>query len=489
VAVVIDRISVDKKQRTRIADSIEAALDLGKGVINVAIADPKKEEPKWNQQRFSLHLSCSKCQRSFERQTPQKFSFNSPLGWCHACEGLGTEFGANQAMLVTSPERTLLDGAIGAWPDPKTNSSFRMILQALSTTFELPLDQPWYLLSPTQQRLVLYGDSEKWVEVDASRASEDVTGPGKGRKESRSASSTATSASCRAFRFRYKGLYPAIEEASRLSFSHRKSLIEMAGERDCSMCNGSRLEAEAAAVRLRNVTLPQLCRMPLSEALKFLNGLRLNKEEKKIAGDLLNEATHRLNFLVEVGLDYLTLDRSMPTLSGGESQRIRLAGQAGRSLTGILYVLDEPTIGLHPRDNGRLLTALKRLRDLGNTVLLVEHDREVLDAADRLFDFGPGAGRLGGTVVAQGTPREMRKNKASLTGGYLGGTRQIPVPMVRRVASNAPSDVVSAPTNVAETDSNQRSLRQPNAVRSRQRKRLSKQLPPRALPRRRTFWN
>jgi excinuclease ABC subunit A len=191
-------------------------------------------------------------------------------------------------------------------------------------------------------------------------------------------------------------LYPAIEEASRLSFSHRKSLIEMAGERDCSMCNGSRLEAEAAAVQLRNVTLPQLCRMPLSEALKFLNGLRLNKEEKKIAGDLLNEATHRLNFLVEVGLDYLTLDRSMPTLSGGESQRIRLAGQAGRSLTGILYVLDEPTIGLHPRDNGRLLTALKRLRDLGNTVLLVEHDREVLDAADRLFDFGPGAGRLGG---------------------------------------------------------------------------------------------
>ena len=471
VAVVVDRISVDKKQRTRIADSIEAALDLGKGVIHVAIADPKKEEPKWSQQRFSLHLSCSKCQRSFERQTPQKFSFNSPLGWCHVCEGLGKEFGANQAMLVTSPERTLLDGAIGAWPDPKTNASFRMILQALSTTFELPLDQPWYLLSPTQQRLILYGDSEKWVAVDDSRASEDTSGAGKARKESRSASSTTTSASCRAFRFRYKGLYPAIEEASRLSFSHRKSLIEMAGERDCSMCNGSRLEAEAAAVRLRNVTLPQLCRMPLSEALKFLNGLRLDKEEKKIAGDLLNEATHRLNFLVEVGLDYLTLDRSMPTLSGGESQRIRLAGQAGRSLTGILYVLDEPTIGLHPRDNGRLLTALKRLRDLGNTVLLVEHDREVLDAADRLFDFGPGAGRLGGTVVAQGTPREMRKNKASLTGSYLGGSRQIPVPMVRRVASNAPSVVVSASTIVVETDSK---LAKPPAAAKRGKKSTAK---------------
>ncbi len=204
------------------------------------------------------------------------------------------------------------------------------------------------------------------------------------------------------FRFKYKGLYPAIEAASRLSFSHRKSLIEMAGERDCTMCHGSRLEAEASAMRLRNITLPQLCRMPLSQSLTFLLGLKLSKDEKKIAGDLLNEATHRLNFLVEVGLDYLTLDRSMPTLSGGESQRIRLAGQAGRSLTGVLYVLDEPTIGLHPRDNGRLLIALKRLRDLGNTVLLVEHDREVLDAADRLYDFGPGAGRLGGHGCGSG---------------------------------------------------------------------------------------
>ena len=204
------------------------------------------------------------------------------------------------------------------------------------------------------------------------------------------------------------------------------------------MCNGSRLEAEASAMRLRNITLPQLCRMPLSESLAFLLGLKLTKDEKKIAGDLLNEATHRLNFLVEVGLDYLTLDRSMPTLSGGESQRIRLAGQAGRSLTGVLYVLDEPTIGLHPRDNGRLLIALKRLRDLGNTVLLVEHDREVLDAADRLFDFGPGAGRLGGTVVAQGTPAELKKNHASMTGGYLSGSRCIPVPSVRRMESHVP---------------------------------------------------
>lgn len=405
VAVVVDRITVDAKQRSRIADSIEAALDLGKGMLHVAVADSQKEEPQWIVHRFSLHLSCRQCQRSFERQTPQKFSFNSPLGWCHACEGLGTEFGANQAMLVTSPERSLLDGAIGAWPDPKSNAPFRKMLDAIAATFELPLDQPWYLLSPQQQRFVLYGDNDLWIEVP------------------------------QAFKFKYKGLYPAIEAASRLSFSHRKSLIDMAGDRDCTMCHGSRLDAEAAAMRLRNITLPQLCRMPLSESLAFLRGLKLSKEEMKVAGDLLNESTHRLNFLVEVGLEYLTLDRSMPTLSGGESQRIRLAGQAGRSLTGVLYVLDEPTIGLHPRDNGRLLVALKRLRDLGNTVLLVEHDREVLDAADRLYDFGPGAGRLGGTVVAQGTPAELKKNKASMTGGYLCGTRCIPVPTLRRMES------------------------------------------------------
>ena len=465
IAVVVDRISVESEQRSRIADSIEAALDLGKGIIHVAVADAAKAEPQWTQHRYSLHLSCSQCQRSFERQTPQKFSFNSPLGWCHACEGLGTEFGANQALLVTSPERSLLDGAIGAWPDPKTNFRFRMMLDAISTTFNLPLDQPWYLLSPPQQRLVLYGDDNTWIEVSSASGGRQTPGTTDvaearnkrqtGRRtgagspsvdldsNARSESPSAERRGYGNFRFKYKGLYPAIEAASRLSFSHRKSLIEMAGERDCTICNGSRLEPEASAMRLRNLTLPQLCRMPLSQSLAFLLGLKLSKDEKKIAGDLLDEATHRLNFLVEVGLEYLTLDRSMPTLSGGESQRIRLAGQAGRSLTGVLYVLDEPTIGLHPRDNGRLLIALKRLRDLGNTLLLVEHDREVLDAADRLYDFGPGAGRLGGTVVAQGTPAELKQNKASMTGAYLGGTRCIPVPAVRRMEPSHPQPAQS----------------------------------------------
>lgn len=419
VAVVVDRISVDPAQRGRLTDSVEAALNVGRGAIQVVLADQAKPEQNWKSLRFSLNLSCSSCERSFELQTPQKFSFNSPLGWCRSCEGLGREFGANQDRLITGPERSLRDGAVGSWPDPATNPVFAAMLEALSETFSLPLDEPWYRLTPAQQRLVLHGDDEKWVQVTATQL--------------QAAKSAAP------FRFLYRGLYPSIEAASRLSYAHRHSLSEMAGERDCSACGGTRLGADAAAVQLRSTTLPQLCRMPLSESLAFLNNLKPNKAEKKIAGDLLNEAVHRLTFLVDVGLDYLTLDRGMPTLSGGESQRIRLAGQAGRSLTGVLYVLDEPTIGLHPRDNGRLLAALKRLRDLGNTVLLVEHDREVLDAADRLYDFGPGAGRLGGTVVASGTPAELKQQAAlSLTGGYLSGARSIPLPPQRRNATNGP---------------------------------------------------
>lgn len=425
--VVVDRIAADRKQRGRITDSVESALDIGKGIISVAVADNNVPEAEWQKQVFSLHLSCLDCGHSYDAPTPQQFSFNSPLGWCWSCEGLGVEYGANQALLVTSPERSLMDGAIGAWPDPQVNEPFRLMLEAISAEFEIPLDQPWYLLSSEQQRIILYGDEDRWVELQNQVAVS-------GKKKKNDATSTPTSA----VRFRYRGLFPTIEMAARLSYSHRRSLMEMAGEKDCSVCNGTRLQELTGHVQLKNTTLPQLCRMPLVKALEFLKSLKLTKAQKQIAGDLLSESVHRLEFLIDVGLDYLTMNRSMPTLSGGESQRIRLAGQVGRSLTGVLYVLDEPTIGLHPRDNGRLLAALKRLRDLGNTVLLVEHDREVLNAADRLFDFGPGAGRLGGTVVAEGTPKQLgRMSAQSLTGGYLSGKMGIPVQEDRRIPSTS----------------------------------------------------
>ncbi|QDT18105.1 excinuclease ABC subunit UvrA [Alienimonas californiensis] len=403
--VVVDRVTLDPAQIGRVTDSIEQALDLGRGVIRVAIAEKSKPEPEWPTKRFSLHAACETCDRSFEPLSPQNFSFNSPLGWCDACEGLGNERGTDQSALIADPTRSLRDGAVTAWPDPATNPQFVAILEGLSEAYEIDLDAPFDALPATARRAVLYG-GEKWV--------------------------TATPQDGAPFRFQYKGLYPSLTEASRLSYQYRQRLRDLVGDKPCSQCDADRVRDDAAAVRFRGQTLPALCRLPLTDALAFLESVTLEGSEQKVAGDLLKEATHRLGFLVEVGLTYLTLDRSMPTLSGGESQRIRLAGQVGRSLTGVLYVLDEPTIGLHPRDNGRLLKALKKLRDLGNTVILVEHDKEVIEAADRLIDFGPGSGRLGGTVTAEGTPKQVARKASSTTGRYLSGRDEIKVPATRR---------------------------------------------------------
>ncbi len=360
--------------------------------------------------------------RTFEELTPQNFSFNSPLGWCAACEGLGVERGTNQGVLIASPHASLLDGAVAAWPQPDQVPAFRAFLEAFAKEFEIPLQTPWYQLDSRHQRLVLYG-SERQISVLLPDAKFPV-------------------------RMQYKGLYPAIEEAARVSYSYRLQLQDLIGEKPCSICGGDRLRADAAAVRLAQVTLPQLCRLPLSEVVEWLDRLELNTAQQKVAGDLLDEARHRLRFLIDVGLHYLNLDRGMPTLSGGESQRIRLAGQIGRALTGVLYVLDEPTIGLHPRDNGRLIEALHKLRDLGNTVVLVEHDREVLESADYLYDFGPGSGRFGGNVVASGTPQQVAAmSSVSLTGAYLSGQAGIPVPTRRRLQRllNASLDVPAKP--------------------------------------------
>ena len=356
--------------------------------------------------------------RTFEELSPQNFSFNSPLGWCPACEGLGVERGTNQAVLISSPHASLMDGAVAAWPVPKCNPPFRAFLEAFAAEFEIPLDTPWYQLDPRHQRLVLYG-SERPILVQWPGYAHPV-------------------------KMQYKGLYPAIEEAARVSYAYRLQLQDLIGEKPCSICGGDRIREDAAAVRLQSVTLPQLCRLPLAEVLQWLDRLELDAEQKKIAGDLLEEARHRLRFLIDVGLHYLNLDRGMPTLSGGESQRIRLAGQIGRALTGVLYVLDEPTIGLHPRDNGKLIDALHKLRDLGNTVVLVEHDREVLESADYLYDFGPGSGRFGGNVVASGTPEEIEQAaEKSLTGAYLSGKAGIPVPINRRMERLGSEPVVA----------------------------------------------
>ncbi len=409
VEIVIDRIAVDPRARSRIAGSIETALDLGRGNIYVARVDDSIPDEEWIVDRYSLHFACHQCGRSFEELTPNSFSFNSPLGWCPSCEGLGTEQGTNLTALIADAKRPLSAGAIAAWPNPEQNPLFAKMLDAWARQFKIPLDVPFERLEPTQQRLVLHGTGDRWITV--------------GKKSE--------------WKFQYKGLFPAIEESSRVSYAYRQKLHELVGEVPCSWCGGSRLRADAAAVRFLDRTIHQLCSLPLDETLAFLKAIPLSAAQKKVAGDLLNEATSRLGFLVDVGLDYLTLARPLPTLSGGETQRIRLAGQIGRALTGVLYVLDEPTIGLHPRDNDRLLEALRRLRDLGNTVVMVEHDREVLEAADRLYDFGPGAGRFGGTITAEGTPAAVTKSTASLTGKYLSGRKEIAIPAHRRISSDA----------------------------------------------------
>ncbi|MCA8987974.1 MAG: excinuclease ABC subunit UvrA [Planctomycetaceae bacterium] len=405
IEIVIDRISISssKADRGRIAESVEVGLGVGHGEIQLVIVDPDQPEPKWICHKLSVLFSCPGCERSFETLVPQNFSFNSSLGWCTYCEGLGIEEGVNQSAIVADPTRSLREGAISVWPNPLLHPQFLKFLEGLSRQFEIPLDIPFVELTPRQQRLLYHGSEESFEIPDQ---------PG--------------------LRLTYRGLFPTLHEASRLSYTARRALYDQLGEQECSHCQGSRLRDDAAHVRIGKLTLPQLCRLPLDRTYEFLSQLKLTSAQKKVASDLLEEVQHRLKFLVDVGLEYLNLDRGMPTLSGGESQRIRLAGQLGRSLTGVLYVLDEPTIGLHPRDNHRLNKALKQLRDLGNTVVLVEHDRDIIEEADNIFDFGPAAGRLGGQIVAQGTPKQLAGKKNSLTGNYLAHRLAIPVPSARR---------------------------------------------------------
>jgi excinuclease ABC subunit A len=469
VQVIIDRITIKRAERARIADSVEMALDLGKGWMHAIEARDDRPETEWPVHRYSLHKACMNCGRSFEDLSPNSFSFNSSLGWCPACEGLGTQQGTNMAVLIADPKRSLADGAVAAWPNLAENDLFRAILEGLSRQFGLPLDVPFEKLDPRHQRLVLFGAGEKWIEV----RSPDVRSPAFRRKAS--TRGQPPEGGTTNMKVQYKGLYPAIEEAVRVSFAYRLRLDHLVGEVPCSVCHGSRLRTDAAAVRLHGRTLQQLCDMPLGECLEFIRGMKFKGADRRVAGDLLREVTSRLSFLVDVGLHYLTLGRTMPTLSGGESQRIRLAGQIGRALTGVLYVLDEPTIGLHPRDNGRLLAALKQLRDLGNTVVLVEHDREVLEASDRLYDFGPGAGRFGGTIVGAGSPCELSRHKESLTGRFLSGREEIPVPSKRRMERLPPAaDPLPAPQSAAR-----RTKADSAATRSR---RKSTEAPSRVMP-------
>ncbi len=432
VEIVVDRVLIRQQTgdaarslRTRVADAVETALDLGRGVMHVAHVEEGKAEPQWRVEKYSQHFACDRCGRSFERLNPHHFSFNSPLGWCPTCQGLGVQKGANSGLLIRDVKRSLRQGALSEWPDLSEKSEFLPFAEALARQGGFSLDTPFEELSAEQQRLLLHGSGEEWIALHEPA-------PAEKRPRSRRGSAE-TPASPPPVRFQYKGLFPALDEAARVSFVYRQRLAHLVDEVPCLTCQGSRLRDDAAASRFEGKTLQELCQLPLAETLTLFQGLKLSRAQQQVAGELLREIINRLQFLVDVGLDYLTLGRSAPTLSGGESQRIRLASQIGSGLTGVLYVLDEPTIGLHPRDNRRLLQALQKLRNLGNTLVLVEHDREVIASADYLLDFGPGAGERGGEITARGTPKQVLRARTSLTGQYLSGKKAIPIPTQRRV--------------------------------------------------------
>ncbi len=422
IEVVVDRIVVKPSGRSRIADSVETALGFGKGVLHVAYVREDVAEPRWEVTVHSQHLACSTCGRSFEHLSPHQFSFNSYLGWCPECEGLGVQVGANPAALLRDPKSTLAEGAVNLWPNLDNRVS-RLMLEAMSQETGLPLDVPFDQLNARYRRMIMRGTGEQWFDVCRPVRADEP--------------SQETKAGGPLFRFQFKGLYPALEEASRLSPAFRSRLETFVDEVECAACSGSRLRDDAAATRLRNHTIDDLTRMPLGELQKLLSTWRFSASEKKIAGELIREVQSRLQFLCDVGLAYLTLARGAATLSNGEAQRIRLASQLGSGLCGVLYVLDEPTIGLHPRDNTRLLAAMHKLRDLGNTLLVVEHDREVIDGADAICDFGPAAGKHGGEIVAHGSPAQVAKRRRSVTGPYLSGRKAIPIPSNRRLAGLA----------------------------------------------------
>jgi len=429
VEVVVDRLVIRPALQSRLSEAVEQALALGRGVLRVALVDSERPEPQWRVLPFSQHLACEHCHLSFEPLQPHHYSFNSPLGWCPSCEGLGIQRGVAAEQLGILSHRTLRQGAIPAWPSCRNpQDPWTPFAEALARYGGFDLDTPWQELTPEQQQLILYGSGNEWIPLSAVSSASNETG----RPHSRRKKTTPQNAPTLLQHFQYKGIIPALDEAARLVWHYRQQLQPLLREVPCLACRGSRLRADAAATRFAGLTLGELCHKTIAEAEQFFAHLSLSPEQEHIAGEVLREIRQRLRFLVEVGLEYLTLARPGPTLSGGEAQRIRLAAQVGSGLTGVLYVLDEPTIGLHPRDNHRLLQALQRLRDLGNTLIVVEHDREMIRSADYVLDFGPGAGREGGQIVAAATPQQLLHLEHSLTARYLSGRQVIPQREQRR---------------------------------------------------------
>jgi excinuclease ABC subunit A len=411
IEAVVDRVVVRPGQEQRLAESFETAANLGEGLIRVVVLDEQNNSAQ--EIVFSARYACPHCGYSLAELEPRLFSFNNPAGACPSCDGLGVRQFFDPARVVSDPTLSLPAGAIRGWD--RRNAFYFHMLESLAKHYKFILDAPFGELPKKARDVILHGSGDELITF--TYFSEQ--GPRAKRKHA------------------FEGVIPNIERRYRESESNsvREELAKFLSHQPCAACEGSRLKREARHVFVEGRALHEITQLPVATTLDFFQGLRLAGSRGEIAAKIVKEVANRLGFLVSVGLDYLTLARSAETLSGGEAQRIRLASQIGAGLVGVMYVLDEPSIGLHQRDNARLLDTLRRLRDLGNTVIVVEHDEEAIRAADFVLDIGPGAGVHGGEVVAQGTPGDILRHPASITGAYLRGERKITVPSRR-----APND-------------------------------------------------
>lgn len=422
IEVVVDRVAVSAANRDRLADSIETVLKESRGLLLVLTEKNAEGPPRL----FSEHNACAHCGTSLPEVEPRLFSFNSPYGACASCDGLGVKLEIAEDLVVPDDRLSIADGALAAWSDPVTTRTNRWkkswsgyyneILEEVCRRNRIPMDAPWSRLTRDQRRALLRGGI-------------DHKSPwGKNVKE-------------------FEGVIGNLErryKESESAFVKEEIQARFMRSRLCPDCRGARLKPEALAVTVGGKSVSEVVRLSVAEANEFFKSLVLAEKAQFVARQVLKEIRSRLNFLVDVGLDYVTLDRESATLAGGEAQRIHLATQIGSGLVGVLYVLDEPTIGLHPRDNERLLTTLKRLRDLGNTLVIVEHDEETIRSADWVLDLGPGAGVHGGRLIAQGPVADILKSKESITGAFLRGERRIALPGRRRKPEGASLDILGA---------------------------------------------
>ncbi|HIE05989.1 MAG TPA: excinuclease ABC subunit A, partial [bacterium (Candidatus Stahlbacteria)] len=401
IEIVVDRIVKRPGIRKRVADSVEIALSEGEGLISILVDGEEKQ--------FSQHLACINCRISYEEISPRMFSFNSPYGACQKCDGLGTKMEIDPEKVVINPDLSIPEGAIGPWGEP---SRWVMIqLQSLARHYRFDIDTPFKDLSDKIKETILFGSDEP---IRISYTRRDGSGHGE-------------------FEEYFEGVIP---NQMRRFKETESQMIRQEIERymtisACPSCRGARLKPESLSIKIKGRNIYDVTIQSIREVKEFFTNLKLNQKEILIAGEVCKEVLRRLNFLSRVGLDYLTLDRTTDSLSAGEEQRVRLANQIGSGLVGVLYILDEPSIGLHPRDNNRLLSTLKELRDLGNTVIVVEHDADAILQSDYVIDLGPGAGDDGGKVVASGTPNQIKRHNRSLTGKYLSGKKRIAAPRER----------------------------------------------------------